>query len=97
MLDIMTNPDNTVCPGDCFRPAGLAFDSAGRLWMSSDTTGEIFVLAKVEEQGSSSSSPGVFVMPSPGAAGAAGRMGSLGWGGYLLGFGLGLAGWMALF
>ncbi|KAK4442894.1 soluble quino protein glucose/sorbosone dehydrogenase [Podospora aff. communis PSN243] len=44
--EIMTNPDHTKCPGNCFRPAGLAFDAAGRLWMTSDTTGEIYVLQK---------------------------------------------------
>lgn len=46
LTDIMTNNDHSVCPGGCFRPAGLAFDSAGRLWMTSDTTGEIYVLQK---------------------------------------------------
>ncbi len=42
----MTNPDMSKCPDKCFRPVGLAWDSAGRLWMSSDTTGEIYVLQK---------------------------------------------------
>jgi len=46
LSDIMTNPDHTVCPGKCFRPVGLAWDTKGRLWMSSDSTGEIFVLQK---------------------------------------------------
>lgn len=32
------------CPDDCFRPVGLAWDSKGRLWFSSDSTGEIYVL-----------------------------------------------------
>ncbi|KAM7208371.1 Soluble quinoprotein glucose/sorbosone dehydrogenase [Naviculisporaceae sp. PSN 640] len=92
MIDIMTNPDNTVCPGDCFRPAGLAFDSAGRLWMSSDTTGEIFVLQKTDTD------TGVFVMPegaTGGKSNGAGRLsGGMGWG-YLAG--LMVAGWFALF
>lgn len=45
-VDIMTNPDNSKCPDQCFRPVGLALDSKGRVFMSSDSTGEIYVLAK---------------------------------------------------
>lgn len=44
LSDIFSN--NGGCPDNCFRPAGLAWDSAGRLWMTSDTTGEIYVLKK---------------------------------------------------
>lgn len=54
-VDVLTNPDLANCPDDCFRPVGLAWDSQGRLWFSSDSTGEIFVL---EHDGSSSSSGG---------------------------------------
>ncbi|TVY33621.1 L-sorbosone dehydrogenase [Lachnellula subtilissima] len=46
LTDIMTNPDNSKCPDNCFRPVGLALDSLGRLFMSSDATGEIYVLVK---------------------------------------------------
>lgn len=46
LSDIMTNPDHKVCPDKCFRPVGLAWDTKGRLWMSSDTTGELFVLQR---------------------------------------------------
>lgn len=42
----MTNADNSKCPDSCFRPVGLALDSKGRVFMSSDSTGEIYVLAK---------------------------------------------------
>lgn len=60
--------------------------------MSSDTTGEIFVLQKTD------SSAGVFVMPqgdAGGKANAAERLSSgMGWG-YLAG--LVVAGWFALF
>ncbi|QUC21958.1 uncharacterized protein UV8b_06199 [Ustilaginoidea virens] len=42
--DILTNPDLKNCPDRCFRPVGLAWDSKGRLWFTSDRTGEIFVL-----------------------------------------------------
>ncbi|KAF3929742.1 hypothetical protein ABW19_dt0200374 [Dactylella cylindrospora] len=44
--DIMTNPDNTRCPGQCFRPVGLAFDANGRLFVSSDSTGEIYLIER---------------------------------------------------
>ncbi|KAH8884993.1 glucose sorbosone dehydrogenase [Thozetella sp. PMI_491] len=44
LIDIMTNSNLNLCPGSCFRPVGLALDSAGRLFMTSDATGEIYVL-----------------------------------------------------
>jgi hypothetical protein len=43
---IVANSDVDECPGKCFRPAGLAWDTKGRLYMSSDTTGEIYVIVK---------------------------------------------------
>jgi glucose/arabinose dehydrogenase len=43
---IMSNPDLSICPDNCFRPAGLALDGYGRVFMSSDSTGEIYVLAR---------------------------------------------------
>lgn len=46
LKDIIVNKDNSVCPDKCFRPVGLAFDSEERLWMTSDSTGEIYVLLK---------------------------------------------------
>nr|6H7T_A Chain A, Soluble quino protein glucose dehydrogenase [Trichoderma reesei RUT C-30] len=42
--NILTSPDLTQCPDDCFTPVGLTFDTIGRLFFSSDSTGEIFVL-----------------------------------------------------
>jgi hypothetical protein len=45
-IDILANQNNSVCPSQCFRPVGLAFDSQGRLFMSSDATGEIYVVVK---------------------------------------------------
>ena len=42
----MANADNSKCPDQCFRPVGLAIDSKDRVFMSSDSTGEIYVLAK---------------------------------------------------
>lgn len=52
--DIFANPDVTRCAGNgpsassgCFRPAGLAFDKGGRLYMTSDVAnGELWVLGQ---------------------------------------------------
>jgi hypothetical protein len=46
LIDIMANADNSKCPDSCFRPVGLAWDSKGRLFMSSDATGEIYVIVR---------------------------------------------------
>ncbi|POR37344.1 Uncharacterized protein TPAR_02457, partial [Tolypocladium paradoxum] len=43
-VDVLSTPDLGKCPDGCFRPVGLAWDAQGRLWASSDSTGEIFVL-----------------------------------------------------
>jgi hypothetical protein len=40
----MRNVNVSACPTGCFRPVGLAFDGQGRLFMSSDSTGEIYVI-----------------------------------------------------
>ncbi|KAL9131244.1 MAG: hypothetical protein Q9217_000786 [Psora testacea] len=45
-MDILTNADNDDCPRNCFRPVGLAIDGQGRLFMSSDASGEIYVIAR---------------------------------------------------
>ncbi|KAF3065050.1 putative nhl repeat-containing protein [Daldinia childiae] len=44
---ILQNEDTTKCPGACFRPVGLAFDKKGRLFMTADMSGEIFVITEV--------------------------------------------------
>ncbi len=41
----------TACPQGCFRPVGLAWDKEGRLFMSSDATGEIYVVTKEDGSG----------------------------------------------
>lgn len=91
LADIMTNPDDSVCPGNCFRPAGLAFDQAGRLWMTSDTTGEIYVLQKT------GGDTGTFVMPEGADENGAGRLLG-GWGGQAVLYGVvGVVGaWLAV-
>lgn len=45
-IDIFMNKDTSVCPQQCVRPVGIAFDSRGRLFVSSDATGEIYVIVR---------------------------------------------------
>lgn len=47
-VDIIANQNNTDCPTGCFRPVGLAWDSEGRLFMSSDATGEIYSILRAD-------------------------------------------------
>lgn len=44
--DILANANNAVCPNNCLRPVGIAIDGQGRLFMSSDASGEIYVIVK---------------------------------------------------
>ena len=44
--DIFFNANNSVCPDQCFRPVGMAFDVQGRLFVSSDATGEIYMITR---------------------------------------------------
>lgn len=44
--DVFSNADNSKCPNNCFRPVGMAFDQKGRLFVSSDYSGEIYVLMR---------------------------------------------------
>ncbi|PWI68881.1 hypothetical protein PCL_01266 [Purpureocillium lilacinum] len=43
-VDVLSTPGLANCPDGCFRPVGLAWDAKGRLWVTSDSTGEIFIL-----------------------------------------------------
>lgn len=45
-VDFVKNADESVCPDACFRPVGMAVDEQGRLFFVSDSTGEIYVVAK---------------------------------------------------
>ncbi|KAK4219826.1 hypothetical protein QBC37DRAFT_271623 [Rhypophila decipiens] len=51
-VPILSNQDPSACPGNCFRPVGLAFDSQERLFMTSDSTGEIYVVVRTSADGS---------------------------------------------
>lgn len=47
-VDIMTNPNTSVCAdSECFRPTGLALDDQERIFMTSDATGEIWVVRRI--------------------------------------------------
>lgn len=51
--DVLTPPDTAACSkrGACLRPVGLAFDASGeRLFVSSDATGEIWVVMRNGEE-----------------------------------------------
>ena len=63
--DIFANADNSQCPDNCFRPVGLDLDSQGRLFMSSDSTGEIYVLVKTANTTSTSGTATSTASPSP--------------------------------
>jgi hypothetical protein len=54
--DIFMNQDNSRCPENCFRPVGLAIDSENRLFVSSDSTGELYLLARTSTSTSTSTS-----------------------------------------
>ncbi|KXJ96754.1 hypothetical protein Micbo1qcDRAFT_229576 [Microdochium bolleyi] len=44
--DVLSNPSLSACPDNCFRPVGLAIDKQNRLFMTSDSTGDIWVLKR---------------------------------------------------
>ncbi|KAK3081323.1 hypothetical protein LTS18_007966 [Coniosporium uncinatum] len=65
---IMANADNNDCPRGCFRPVGLAWDAQGRLFMSSDSTGEIYVITRTDGSNTEDATPsntGGSPAPSP--------------------------------
>ncbi|KAH8881416.1 soluble quino protein glucose dehydrogenase [Thozetella sp. PMI_491] len=69
--DVLSNPDASQCPDKCFRPAGLALDSQGRIFMTSDSTGEIYVLRQADMSATgtgTSSSTGTLVTSTSGTS-----------------------------
>jgi glucose/arabinose dehydrogenase len=65
LTDIFTNANDSECTSLCLRPVGLAMDDEGRLFISSDASGEIWVLAKSGSASSSGSSTSTSGIPSP--------------------------------
>jgi len=55
--DVVSNPDGSECPDECFRPVGIAWDSQGRLFFSSDSTGEIYVVVRENGGSANDASP----------------------------------------
>ncbi|KAK1997763.1 glucose sorbosone dehydrogenase [Colletotrichum falcatum] len=69
LKSIMYNKDLSACPGQCFRPVGLAWDAQDRLFMTSDSTGEVYVLRQTDAA-PTSTTPGTVVTATakPGVA-----------------------------
>ncbi|KAI0789184.1 hypothetical protein C8Q75DRAFT_177587 [Abortiporus biennis] len=42
---VIQTTDLDTCPGTCIRPVGLVFESDGRLFVTSDSSGELFVVS----------------------------------------------------
>lgn len=71
-MDIFGNANNSVCPNDCFRPVAMALDSRGRIFLSSDATGEIYLVTKDETaKGTPTGSAGSTTTSSSGASSSA--------------------------
>jgi glucose/arabinose dehydrogenase len=69
LTDIFSNQDNSKCPNSCFRPVGLVRDDQGRIFMSSDATGEIWLLMETTAQSSTTgASPSATQNPNGAAA-----------------------------
>jgi glucose/arabinose dehydrogenase len=70
LTDIFSNQNNSNCPDSCFRPVGLARDDQGRIFMTSDATGEIWVLMKTAAQSSTTGASPTATQTPNGAASA---------------------------
>jgi glucose/arabinose dehydrogenase len=68
LTDIFTNQNDFNCPDLCFRPVGLARDGQGRIFMSSDATGEIWVLLRTGIQPSTTGASPTATQTPKGAA-----------------------------
>jgi glucose/arabinose dehydrogenase len=53
--DIFWNQDLSKCPDNCFRPVGMAIDSQGRIFVSSDSSGEVYLITRTDRSGSPAS------------------------------------------
>jgi hypothetical protein len=70
-IEVINNADNSACPENCFRPVGMAFDKKGRLFFSSDATGEIYVVIRNQELSSTDGSATANSPSTPGLASSA--------------------------
>ncbi|RPA77430.1 soluble quino protein glucose dehydrogenase [Ascobolus immersus RN42] len=55
---ILEPEDEDACPDDCFRPVGIAFDKDGRMFVTSDSTGELVVIERDNGKGKGQSGGG---------------------------------------
>lgn len=85
-VNVLWNSDNKLCPVECFRPTGVAIDARGRVWTSSDHTGEIFVITPPEAYLNGTQ---VLGKPSKGS-GVSFASGSISMGGILMLYALGI-------
>ncbi|KAF2739844.1 soluble quino protein glucose dehydrogenase [Polyplosphaeria fusca] len=69
--DIVSNPDLSRCPDNCIRPVNLAWDSRGRLFMTSDSSGEIFVVVRADGGSTDGAGPSSGLPPSPSSSSTA--------------------------
>lgn len=81
LKDIFSSKDLSKCPRGCFRPAGLHMDhEKQRLWVTSDSTNEIWALSRTNETADTTAAPTAESIAEPTAdAGASGlRAGMVG-------------------
>jgi hypothetical protein len=45
-ISVLENKSTALCPFTCIRPTGVVFGPGGRLYVSSERTGEIFVIGR---------------------------------------------------
>ena len=69
--DIFANEDLSRCPSNCHRPVAMAFDSQGRIYLTSDSTGEIYLITRVEDDGTPAGGSATSSGASPSATGNA--------------------------
>lgn len=80
VVQVLGNGEVRGCPEGCFRPVGVAVDGEGRVFMTSDATGEVFVVRR-KEKGGVVEEGGAGI----GSGAAAGRIGGVGWMGGVVG------------
>lgn len=80
VVEVLGNGEVKGCPEGCFRPVGVAVDGEGRVFMTSDSTGEVFVVRRKEKGGGVEEEGGAGI-----GSGAAGRGGGVGWMGVVVG------------
>lgn len=60
---VVSMADLSTCPDNCFRPMGIAWASDDRVFLTSDTTGELYILDR-RDDGASGTQSGLIELPS---------------------------------